>query len=807
MKATMKNVLSMLLVVTLTASLAIGGTMAYLTMDAGDEKNVFSIGNIDVSLDEEVDIFGEGGEVKETEEGAEYIEVMPGDYLKKEVTVTNNGKTDAYVAVTVLLNNADKINDAIDEVYGDGSNGGQAMYDFIFDGWGINQNPRPGKDGGISFTGNANARGVIDGAYGLPDHTLHVDFAKTTNGSTLIGADNWFIAGSEKAGQYWVDGPKAYDGYYTADMENYEICYTYYMYLPAGEASTLFNGLNVPAEFTNEQIKMFEGLEINVEASAIQADNMGIADIYNGVENGEAKTAFAILAGDITADKVNVNNAPETISGIATLEELKNAIASAKAGDTIVLGESIDLGSTQLAIEKNITLDLNGKTIAADNGWGIISLKNGASIENGTINVDTNVAAIRAFNAGTIENITIHVDPKATDKVTTGIAVQQNGYVETISNVTITGASQGIEVGKGAKVDLIENVNVTAVSNGTKEGIALQINAGNVGKVVDSTLNGAVYGAHMMLNGEYDVALTLENCDVTGETAGIYAHDEVGIDNNENCSLTLNYDVDDITGGVVTEFEAEALPCVTINGVKATSASVANNDELAAAITSGKTELTLADGEYTIPASAKGKTLTINGGKGAIIKMNTDSDNYDASDYNLDGSTVIFNGITHQAATSGTAQGYARATLTFNNCDLKGYMYLPETTVTTFNNCTFDVTGDLYCIWTWGSDKVYFTECTFNTDGKAILVYNASCDVYVKDCTFNENTNNYGFIKSAIETGVDGTGPKYNIYITNTTVNGYDENDKCVGYKNIVGNKNSMTQDYLNIVVDNVDVY
>ena len=88
MKATMKNVLSMLLVVTLTASLAIGGTMAYLTMDAGDEKNVFSIGNIDVSLDEEVDIFGEGGEVKETEEGAEYIEVMPGDYLKKEVTVT-----------------------------------------------------------------------------------------------------------------------------------------------------------------------------------------------------------------------------------------------------------------------------------------------------------------------------------------------------------------------------------------------------------------------------------------------------------------------------------------------------------------------------------------------------------------------------------------------------------------------------------------------------------------------------------------------------------------------------------------------
>ena len=60
---------------------------------------------------------------------------------------------------------------------------------------------------------------------------------------------------------------------------------------------------------------------------------------------------------------------------------------------------------------------------------------------------------------------------------------------------------------------------------------------------------------------------------------------------------------------------------------------------------------------------------------------------------------------------------------------------------------------------------------------------------------------------SALETGVDGVGPKYNIYINNTTVNGFAENDKCVGYENIVGNKNYLTFEYLNIVIDGVDVY
>lgn len=333
----MKKIISLLLVIALTASVAIGGTMAYLTADAGDEHNVFTVGNIDVSLDEEVGVIGDGGEVKETEEGAEYTEVMPGDYLKKEVTVTNNGKTPAYVAVTVTLNNADKINAAIDGVYEEApynytAEQIQAIYDDIFDGWGINYNPRPGA------AGVNDARGVIDGTYGLPAHTLHVDFAKTTAGSTVIGANNWFVAGKEVAGQYWVDGPAEYDGYYTKDMEDYEICYTYYMLLPAGASSTLFNGLNVPAEFDAAQLAMFAGLKIDIEAKAIQADNMGVAEKYVNDTDGKAKTAFEVLAGTIKAEDLDVNNAPapaipEDATVVSTTEELNKALTD---GETVL---------------------------------------------------------------------------------------------------------------------------------------------------------------------------------------------------------------------------------------------------------------------------------------------------------------------------------------------------------------------------------------------------------------------------------------------------------------------------------------
>ena len=228
-----------------------------------------------------------------------------------------------------------------------------------------------------------------------------------------------------------------------------------------------------------------------------------------------------------------------------------------------------------------------------------------------------------------------------------------------------------------------------------------------------------------------------------------------------------------------------------------------NNVVFNTAIENGADVIYLSSGNFIVPDSAQGKTLTFVGNGDTKIATQDDG-SYEGCDYSLDGATVTFEGVVINTD-SRTYTGYARCKGTYNNCTINGAYTLYGESV--FNNCTFNVTGDTYNIWTWGAKTVEFNNCTFNTDGKSILVYNQSCDVYVNDCVFNDRTNGTGFTKSALETGVDGVGPKYNIYINNTEFNGFAENDKCVGYKNIVGNKNSLTDAYLNIVVDGVDVY
>lgn len=549
-----KKIVSLLLVVALTAGIAIAGTLAYLTQDVGDEKNVFSVGNIDITLDEEVGVYGEGGEAKETEDGAEYTDIMPGDYLKKEVTVYNNGKTDAYVAVTVTLKNdkhtaANLINSAIDEFYekqGYSTDKIQTMYNYIFNGWGINYNPRPGN------YGSDDARGVIDGTYGLPEHVLHVDFAKTSGGSTLIGAGNWFIAGSEKAGQYWVDGPAKYNGYYTAEMDDYEICYTYYLYLPAGESSTLFEGLNIPAEFTNEQMKMFDGLEINVEAKAIQADNMGVAEKYADDPNGEAKTAFSVLAGTIDAGSLGVNNAPQKIE-VDSKDTLLDAIAAAEDGDTIVMTTNIDMGSDAVSLEKAITLNMGGHTLSSSNRNNAVKLYNGASLKNGTVAHAGTVAAIKVWGADSIENVDVVLSGvSGNNNAITGICVQEGTcYIKSLKNVTVTSTGgnlvyNGIETYNcGDRDDYaigsMENVKVDV--NGT----ALVLSA-PAGTATGCTFKGGEYGINAHLKGTYSVSLKLVNCEVSGDTHGIYAWDEAAYANPG--SLKLVGENTTLTGGV-----------------------------------------------------------------------------------------------------------------------------------------------------------------------------------------------------------------------------------------------------------------
>ena len=250
---------------------------------------------------------------------------------------------------------------------------------------------------------------------------------------------------------------------------------------------------------------------------------------------------------------------------------------------------------------------------------------------------------------------------------------------------------------------------------------------------------------------------------------------------------------------------------VIVNGANKTvegkSAVVESAAEISTAIQDGKTSIVLTAGEYVIPAAAKGKTLTFVGTgkpedvKVAVTKVGNGGEN---CDYGLDGSTVTFDGVTI-TTNSSTYIGYARCNGTYNNCVINGTYTLYGESV--FNNCKFNVSGDVYNIWTWGAPKATFNNCTFNCDGKSMLLYGrANTMLTMNNCVFNDK-GGLNELKAAIEIGND-YNTSYELIVNNATVNGFAINDKGIDTGTTLwANKNSMPQDKLNVVVDGVDVY
>ena len=257
--------------------------------------------------------------------------------------------------------------------------------------------------------------------------------------------------------------------------------------------------------------------------------------------------------------------------------------------------------------------------------------------------------------------------------------------------------------------------------------------------------------------------------------------------------VTFNITIDPIYGGEHNNYIASS------------------NEDITNAISAGATTISLTPGTYIIPDDAQGKTLTFIGtGNPEDTKIATQDDgSYEGCDYSLDGATVTFENITINTD-SKTYTGYARCKGTYKNCVINGTYTLYGDSK--FKNCTFNVSGDVYNIWTWGAKNAEFDRCTFNSDGKALLLYQEgtnTINLTVNNCTFNDNgglTSN----KAAIEIGDApyGATPTYNVTVSGTTVNGYEINDE--GYNTgttLWGNKNSMPANRLNVTVDGVNVY
>lgn len=364
------------------------------------------------------------------------------------------------------------------------------------------------------------------------------------------------------------DNSKSEYPLYICDGKNYNVTDCVFNCTNRG-AILFYNDGGTGVDTLNISNTKFFG-DIIADKTAVEIHNNSKAQVYNVniknviVGDGIINGLYRIKPANVGEVNVNVDGKTD-VTTASNANELTNAILNANDGETIYLDADVNSGSTQLKIDKAVTIDLNGNGLTTANNWGGTIISNGASIKNGTITHTGNTAALKVGGEiGSIENVTINVTPTA-GKTKTGIQVYNGKYVKEIKNVTITGTTQGIEVAKGSRVDLIENVTVKAVADGAKKGVALLVNAASVGKAINCTFEGD-YGVHMMLNGELQVSLELVKCNLKGSTAALIAHDEAGISNTTNCSLTLTYDADTVMNGdFVWEFEDECKGVVTLN--------------------------------------------------------------------------------------------------------------------------------------------------------------------------------------------------------------------------------------------------
>lgn len=278
---TKKKIISLVCAFALVLT-AIGGTLAYLT-DKDKAENVFSVGSVDITLTETNKI--NGTDVTAGTDGKySFGNVIPGDRITKTPVIKNEGTETAYVRVFVTLSNQNDsfvtdLNNAIDQVYGD--EGAQAVYDSVFNGWGIQH----GKDKTNGYHNRLWMQKPTDDKVLAVDYVRTFDMVGTENAYWNFTVNNTFKSQEELTGAGVNEslGYRQWGGksYYENALTKNSLLYVYYIKLEPNDSVTLFDGLNIPADFDNNrevngktinQMAMFTGLNIGIYADAIQAE-------------------------------------------------------------------------------------------------------------------------------------------------------------------------------------------------------------------------------------------------------------------------------------------------------------------------------------------------------------------------------------------------------------------------------------------------------------------------------------------------------------------------------------------------------
>ena len=563
--------------------------------------------------------------------------------------------------------------------------------------------------------------------------------------------------------------------------------------------------------------------DLDFTFAPISGNNINFSEGLNAVpvqRNWRTNIIGKILTGDvtfnITIDPIydgEYNNGeaqPVNINGVyyATIQD---AVNNVKDGDVIKVATGKYTEVVKVASGKNFTLEAAGPNVVIaaldhqSNGTPStvkvkgITFDNSITLAGWFTGTAPNIApCVGAWGGNlTFEDCTFIV--AGTSGRETGVmtwwTTKNNVMSLSFNNCTFEGQNDHANA-RAMQIYGYVNMEVSNCTFNTNKDYTLKYvaNEGNIAtfsnNIVNNSENFVKLGSSAYPGSNY-------TANIINNTLGNGVNTHI-IANNENQNVNLNGNVSVIAEGVVKDANGNYI--------------ASSNEGITNAISDGATTINLIQGNYVIPSSAQGKTLTIIGTgtpedvKVAVTKVGSGGEN---CDYGLDGSTVTFESITI-TTNSSTYIGYARCNGTYKNCVINGTYTLYGDSK--FERCTFNVSGDVYNIWTWGAKNMEFDRCTFNSDGKALLLYQEgtnTVNLTVKSCIFNDN-GGLTSKKAAIEIGDApyGATPTYNVTVSGTTVNGYEINNEGFNTGTTLwGNKNSMPAERLNVTIDGVNVY
>ena len=198
----------------------------------------------------------------------------------------------------------------------------------------------------------------------------------------------------------------------------------------------------------------------------------------------------------------------------------------------------------------------------------------------------------------------------------------------------------------------------------------------------------------------------------------------------------------------------------------------------------------------------KSRDITFSGDGSQTVDVITNAISAEGGQLNYQrGSTFTFENLNIQAG-EGNFDGIVCDEVTYKSCTIKGKLTLYGKA--TFINCTFENDmANQYSIWTCGGTDVKFEGCTFNTNGKAILLYGQATEskptnLVVNNCIFNDRNNGTAG-KAAIEIGNDYNAT-YTLTVNSATVNGFAAGKNT--NSTLWANKNSMDAAHLTVTID-----